>query len=327
VFLVLVNLHVNLNQVKYFPICLFAFNRPEKLSECIDALLKNSDCEFFELYVFCDGPRTDDEYEIVARVRSIAKNTRGFKRVHVYEADANRGLANSIIYGLDFVLKAHSGVIVLEDDIVVSPKFLKFINDSLNVYENIPEVGSVHGNFNSFHLKLPPTFFLKYFDCWGWGTWRDSWSLMIPDSLTLMKLIRDSKRINEFNVFGTYRFYDLLQKECSGVVDSWAIRWQASLFVNHRLSLYSKHSLVHNTGTDGSGAHEDHFRILDRRLSREIPQLSKIPVKPNRAATLVFAFGLIQLRLSSLVAAGIKRIKVRNLLQICRSDSKSSESN
>ena len=130
-------MHDILNQVKQFPICLFAFNRPEKLSECIDALLKNTDCEFFELYVFCDGPRTDDEYEIVARVRSIANNIIGFKRVHVFEADSNMGLANSVIHGLDFVLKVHSGVIVLEDDIVVSPKFLEFINSALNLYENI----------------------------------------------------------------------------------------------------------------------------------------------------------------------------------------------
>lgn len=287
--------------MKIFPICLFAFNRPEKLTRCIDSLLQNANCELFELYVFCDGPRNVDEYEIVEKVRIIARNITGFRNLTVYEADTNKGLASSIIYGVSSVLKANSGVIVIEDDIVVSQHFLKFMIEALNMYEHDPEVASVHGNFPSYKFKLPQTFLLKYSDCWGWGTWKDSWTLMNLDSLHLMNMIKDSKRINEFNVYGAYPFFDLLQKEFSGAVDSWAIRWHASLFVNRKLSLYSKYSLVHNIGVDGSGLHKDSFNLLDRRSKTLIPQLTRISIRPNRLATIFYAFGLLSMRFKLLV--------------------------
>ena len=298
--------------MKYFPICLFAFNRPEKLSACIDALLKNQDCDLFELYIFCDGHRTNDEYENVRRVRSIAKNVVGFKKVSVSESSTNKGLENSLIHGLDFVLKTNPGVIVVEDDVIVSRNFLKFINESLNLYENVPEVGSVHGNFLSFHLKIQSTFLLKYSDCWGWGTWRDSWNLMILDSRVLIKLIKETKRVNEFNVFGAYPFFKLLQKQCSGDLESWAIRWHASLFVHNRLSLYSRDSLVLNIGTDGSGVHRDSFRISDRRADTEMVPLTKIPIRPNRLATFIYAFGLVHMRKNLFISAVFQWIRVRN---------------
>lgn len=292
-----------MNRMKTFPICLFAFNRPDKLTQCIDAILDNANCQLFELYVFCDGPRNIDEYEIVERVRVIARSITGFKNVTVHESNTNKGLANSVIDGVSLVLEANSGVIVLEDDILVSTHFLEFMNEALNTYENDPEIASVHGNFPSLKFGLPSTFLLKYSDCWGWGTWKDSWTLLNLDSLDLMNLIRESERINEFNVYGAYPFFDLLQKEYSGAVDSWAIRWHASLFVNHKLSLYSKFSLIYNIGTDGSGRHKDSFNLLDRRSKISTPQLTRISIRPNRLATIFYAFGLLTVRFKLLARA------------------------
>ena len=40
-----------------------------------------------------------------------------------------------------------------------------------------------------------------------------------------------------------------------GEIDSWAIRWQASAFLNDKLTLYPRDSLVKNIGFDGSGVH------------------------------------------------------------------------
>ena len=38
-------------------------------------------------------------------------------------------------------------------------------------------------------------------------------------------------------------------------VDSWAIRWHASMFEQNRLSVYPNQTLVANLGFDGSGTH------------------------------------------------------------------------
>jgi len=311
--------------MKRFPICIFAYNRPDKLIACIDSVLKNPDCKYFDLYLFCDGPMTPNDNYQVAQVQSIAENITGFNAVYVQKSLHNKGLATSVIDGLNLVLELHPGVIVLEDDLTVSHNFLDFMNNALETYENVERVASVHGNFNSFNFPLPPTFLMKFSDCWGWGTWKESWKLMNPNSRYLANLIRDTKRINEFNLFGAYPFFELLMKESTGEIDSWAIRWQASLFVNDRLSLYCKEQLVHNIGLDGSGTHGDRFRLEDRRFNGRLPQLTEISIKPHRTATLIFAFQLVGIRFRSLI--GSLLVRLESLVQTSVSDNVSSSAN
>ena len=47
----------------------------------------------------------------------------------------------------------------------------------------------------------------------------------------------------------------MLQRQVEGKNNSWAIRWNASLFLNDILSLNVGKSLVRNIGLDGSGTH------------------------------------------------------------------------
>ena len=60
----------------------------------------------------------------------------GFKSIKVYEQERNNGLANSVINGVNKVLLNYDRIIVLEDDIHMSKFFLKFMNESLQVYDN-----------------------------------------------------------------------------------------------------------------------------------------------------------------------------------------------
>lgn len=48
----------------------------------------------------------------------------------------NMGLAKNIILGVTKVLSIKKKAIILEDDILVSENFLKFMNLCLNKYEN-----------------------------------------------------------------------------------------------------------------------------------------------------------------------------------------------
>jgi hypothetical protein len=47
----------------------------------------------------------------------------------------------------------------------------------------------------------------------------------------------------------------MLERQARGEVDSWAIRWHASMYLLGKLSLYPPHTLVRNNGFDGSGTH------------------------------------------------------------------------
>jgi len=61
----------------------------------------------------------------------------------------------------------------------------------------------------------------------------------------------------------------LLEKQSKKQVDSWAICWHASVFLQNRLTLYPPTSLVQNHGSDGSGVHAGINNIFDTVLKNQ----------------------------------------------------------
>lgn len=54
-------------------------------------------------------------------------------------------MANNIIDGVTSIVNEFGRIIVLEDDLLTSPYFLKFMNEALSLYEDEERVISVHG--------------------------------------------------------------------------------------------------------------------------------------------------------------------------------------
>lgn len=245
------------------PIAFFVYNRLHHTKRAIEALqLNHGACES-TLYIFSDGSKNDVDAEGVAAVRNYARSVQGFKQVILVERERNLGLATSLVSGINEVLGMHNSIIVLEDDLVTSPYFLKFMTDSLNLYADNPVVASVQGYLPPLGVKLPETFFLRYVGCWGWGTWRRGWDHFEPDSAQLLSKLKKKRLSHEFDV-GGYPFTRMLARQNEGKIDSWAIRWHASLFLANLLSLYPGESLVQNIGHDGSGVHcnqSSHFAV------------------------------------------------------------------
>ena len=131
------------------------------------ALRRNPEAASSRLYIFSDGPRPGrpGDGDRIAEVRRLARATEGFREVLVEEAETNRGLAASIIRGVGQVVNRHGEVIVLEDDLVTAPVFLRFINEALSFYRNRPEVISIHGYVYPVTAPLPPVFFIRGADC------------------------------------------------------------------------------------------------------------------------------------------------------------------
>ena len=64
----------------------------------------------------------------------------------------------------------------------------------------------------------------------------------------------ESKKLSKtFDFNGTYPYTRMLRRQVEGKNNSWAIRWNASLFLNNKLSLNTGKSLIYNIGFDGSG--------------------------------------------------------------------------
>jgi len=239
--------------VDYSPIAIFAYNRLHHLKKTVSALLKNPESISSDLFIFSDYPKTITDESNVTSVRTFLKKIIGFRSVNIVERKFNYGLAMSIISGVTEVLQHVNSVIVLEDDIVPSPYFLHYMNETLRFYKNADAVGSIHAYSYPCPNPLPETFFLRGADCWGWGTWKNSWNLFEENGQILLDKILKSELSYQFDLDGVYPFTQMLRDQISGRNDSWAIRWHASMFLANKLCLYPGKSLVKNIGCDGSG--------------------------------------------------------------------------
>jgi len=236
------------------PIALFVYNRPDHVRRTIDALQLNMGAEESELHVFSDGARDQSAVQGVSEVREYLSTIRGFRKVEIVERDRNFGLAGSIVDGVTALCEKHGRVIVMEDDLVTSPWFLRYMADGLHVFENEDLVASIHGY--RFPIgDAPRNFFLYGADCWGWATWQRAWKAFNPDARSLLSQLRAHPARKYFDYLGTWPHTSMLRGFLNGKNNSWAIRWHASMFLAGKLTLHPSRSLVNNIGMDGSGTH------------------------------------------------------------------------
>lgn len=237
----------------YAPIALFTYNRADHTQRAVESLLKNAEAKYSDLFIFSDGPKTPEKKAGVEENRKYIHTISGFKSVSIIEREKNWGLANSLIAGITEVINKYGKVIVVEDDLILSPYFLQFMNEGLEKYKDDDRVGTITGFVPPIKDKLPETFFLKYFQCWGWATWKRAWDLLETDARPLLKGLRFKK--TKFDVGGGVGNYGNLYCQKVGLVDSWYLRYYASLFLKDKLSLYPGRSMVTNDGLDGTGTH------------------------------------------------------------------------
>ena len=260
------------------PILLFTYNRPAHTRRALASLQDNTLAGESELFIYSDAPRNEADRDAVDEVRRIIHNTQGFKAMHIVERDENYGLARNIIDGVTRTTDTYGRVIVLEDDLVVAPHFLQFMNDALEAYKDDPAVGHIQACDFTGDPALPPTFLIRWTGSWGWATWQRAWRLFNPDGRALLDELTRRGLTRRFDFDGAYPYTRMLRRQVEGRNDSWAIRWNASLFLAGVLSLNAGRSLVLNDGFDGSGTHCGGGGLYRSTLWTE--PLPVIPIRP-----------------------------------------------
>jgi len=249
------------------PIAIFAFNRPNHLAHCLQSLERCVGLENSEGTIFIDGARNDQEADVVSSSVGVALKFASKYNFRVEARQENFGLAKSITSGIDEMFSLSSKLIVIEDDLILAKGFLDFMNKGLSRYENNSGVASISGYQYPIERELHTSVFLRGADCWGWATWKDRWEQTSFSGKELLNQIRTKKLANEFNLEGSNNYVDLLEKQILGEINSWAILWHASMFVQNRLSLYPPYSLVSNEGGDGLGTHFGINQLYSQKIS------------------------------------------------------------
>jgi GR25 family glycosyltransferase involved in LPS biosynthesis len=196
------------------------------------------------------------------------------------------GLANSIVTGITKLCQSFGRVIVLEDDLLLSSNFLRYMNAALEKYKHVEQVMQISGYM--FPVKLnfsTDAIFLPFITSWGWATWQRAWKHFDPQMSEYSRLKTDRALRYKFDLNSSYPYFKMLEAQIKGKVDSWAIRWYLSTFMQEGLTLYPVHSLVKNIGFDGSGTNCNAASHFDLELSEEeviyLPEL----VIENASAT------------------------------------------
>ena len=242
------------------PVLIFVYNRLDHTKKTLEALSKNILAEKTDLFIFCDNYKKEKDIETVKKVRNLIDEfsvNAVFSNVTVKKAEKNKGLANSIIAGVSEIINQYGKVIVLEDDLITSKNFLKYMNQALDFYEHQTNIWSISGY--TFPMKTLETYPHDVYmsgrgSSWGWASWKDRWE-------TIDWSVSDYKNF-EFNYIKRHHFSKwgadmpfMLDRQMQGKINSWAIRWCYAQYKQNKFTIYPKESYIQNIGTDGSGTH------------------------------------------------------------------------
>ena len=258
----------------YAPVVLFVYNRIDHTKTVLQALNDNEDADKSELFIFSDAPADETETANVVEVRKyihLFANNNRFKKVTVTMAEKNKGLEQSLIEGITQIIDRYGKIIVLEDDHLTSPDFIRFMNRALAYYENDSKIWSIAGF--TMDLKRLRHYKKDVFcgcraSCWGWATWKDRWDKVDWAVSDYDEFIRDKQRIREFNK-GGIDMTPMLKQQHEGKIRSWAIRWCYQQYKERMLTIYPKHSKVQNIGMDGSGTNSGSDSVYHATLKAD----------------------------------------------------------
>ena len=208
------------------PVVLFVYNRLEATKATIECLKDNYDAEKTDVFFFSDNAKKESQQDNVNQVREYIHKVTGFRSICIFEAEKNKGLAKSVISGVTDVINQYGRVIVLEDDILTSKCFLRFMNGALD--------------------------------------WKNRWNSIDWSVKEYSRYRFNPFMIYDFCKGGT-DLDKMLRYQMKGKIDSWAIRWCFAQYLQSKWTVYPIHSLVNNIGTDGTGTHCDPTSVRFQR--------------------------------------------------------------
>ena len=238
------------------PIAVIAFNRADTLKATLISLAANPLANMSDLFIFIDGPRENKEDEAVKvqQVRVVAESAKGFKSVTIRESKHNKGLAQSIIGAASELVNQYGTVIVVEDDLYLSPSFLTFMNIMLQAYKDDKRVMQITGY--STKIRHPKQYHCDHYltrraHSWSWAIWKDRWDAVDWEVKDFDELASDKTKQHAFNEYGSDLYKMLCGWKC-GRNNSWFIRFNYSMHKQGRFSIAPIRSLARNDGFGGN---------------------------------------------------------------------------
>ncbi len=266
-------------------IIVFAYNRSGHLQKVIDGLKENRGVS--KLYIFQDGLKCEEHYRAWNETRKVIQKIDWCEVVYNCP-DQNKGLARSIVDGINLVFDENDAVVVLEDDCVPAPRFITFMEQCFERYQEDQRVYSVGGYSWPLNIQKKggesDIYFCRRISSWGWGTWKDRWEKYEQDYTFLQRMLFDQKQSAELAIWGNDLERTLVER-VKGLNDSWAVFWALKTIEDGGVCINPYFSLIDNIGFDGSGVHcgktNDYHVELDVTLKEQFSFPEEIKIAPE----------------------------------------------
>lgn len=239
------------------PIGLSVYGRVEHTRKTVEALQRNTLASDSVLYVFSDASKPGDE-EKVARMREFIRSIEGFKAVNIVERLENSRVRNNR-GGIQYLLDNYGKAIFMEEDVVTAPGFLKFMNDALEFYRDNPKIGSISGYCPPIGIPEHYTrdfFTLTRMNPWGVGLWQRYFKMDTPIPADRFHAIfKDKNQLRQLECCVGEEASQYIEMNFEGKLDAGDMKtifWQ---YIDDKLTVYPRMSLVNCIGQDSSGVH------------------------------------------------------------------------
>lgn len=239
----------------YAPLMIMVYDRLEHLKQLIDSLLLDPLSSNTDLYLISDAAYKDEHKTRIEEVRTYAHSIKGFKTVNIIANIDNMGAFDSYEYLKNLIFEKHDNLIFFEDDNIVSPNYLEFMNNAFHSYKDNPKVAYVCGyNFPIDISKEYPydVYFYPSVCAWGYGLWKSK--TLDVSKLTKEEMRKDKKTLDYIKKNSSQLYHILMSDIYSGRFLNDA-RIGYLLCKNEMVSVFPKYSLVKNIGHDGTGLH------------------------------------------------------------------------
>ncbi len=195
------------------PIAITVYNRLDNFKNCINSLLNCPEAIHCDLFISSDYPKNNIDLPKVKEIRNYIQSIKGFRNINYIFFETNVGLERAYNELFNKVFdNGNDTIIFLEDDIIVKPDFLRFMNQGLAYYEEDDRIIGISGFSHSLFFKNEiknknHIYFTNRWCPWGFATWKDRFKT-IPeyDVNALSILLSDKNFTSRLDAIG----FDLL---------------------------------------------------------------------------------------------------------------------
>lgn len=252
----------------YAPILIPTLCRSEHFIRLVESLKKNPWAKYSVLYIAVDFPSSEKYQNGRMRILQYLEETdlSVFNSVNVIKRDRNFGAIENGDRLIQMVFEKYDRLILLPDDIDVSPNFIEYMDKCLDRYEDDSDVIAICGYSYPIDWKVSDraTCLKQNVNCavWGIGYWKNKYNtiseeLKNGDILSAFpKILREKSYLNMIDACSREYIEAACYKWCYGrqwMFKMTDIALRAYLAVKGKYAVSPVISKVRNYGFDGSG--------------------------------------------------------------------------